>query len=95
MTKWDAIILNEADQVATALRNIESGEVVLTKSGDSISEINIKEEIPLCHKFAVRNIAAQEAINKYGEPIGAASEEIQVGHHVHIHNLKSLRASIK
>jgi altronate dehydratase small subunit len=93
MSNWDAVILSDKDQIATALRNVSSGETVRVKSGSGISEILVKQDIPLCHKFAVEEIAAGDAINKYGEPIGAASEGIVVGSHVHIHNLKSLRAT--
>jgi altronate dehydratase small subunit len=95
MSNWDAVILNEQDQIATALKNVSSGETVRVKSGAMISKILLKQDIPLCHKFSVEDIASGEAINKYGEPIGAASENIAAGHHVHVHNLKSLRASRK
>jgi altronate dehydratase small subunit len=95
MSNWDAIQLDHKDQIATALKNISSGEAIRVKSGDVISVMDISENIPLCHKFATARIMAGEAINKYGEPIGAASIDIEIGRHVHIHNLKSLRASNK
>lgn len=95
MSNWDAVILNEKDQIATVLKNVSSGEAVRVKAGDIVSEFIVSEDIPLCHKFAVEKIAAGSAINKYGEAIGAASSDIEIGHHVHIHNLKSLRATDK
>ena len=92
MSNWDAIVLNQKDQIATALINASAGQTLRVKAGESISEITVNEDIPLCHKFAVTKIAAGTAINKYGETIGAASSDIKIGHHVHVHNLKSLRA---
>jgi altronate dehydratase small subunit len=95
MSNWDAIQLDNKDQIATALKNISSGETIQVKSGEIVSVIDVLEDVPLCHKFAIANIAAGDAVHKYGEPIGAASDDIEIGHHVHIHNLKSLRASNK
>ena len=46
----------------------------------------------LCHKFALRAIAQGEVVVKYGEAIGRATRAIDVGEHVHTHNLMSARA---
>ena len=46
-------------------------------------------EVPAGHKIALRDIAAGEAVVKYGWPIGTASREIRAGEWVHVHNLKS------
>lgn len=93
MSDWDAVILNETDQVATALRQLMAGENAKVKSAQNIKLIIIGEDIPLCHKFAVQDISHGDTINKYGEVIGAASAEIKIGQHVHTHNLRSLRAT--
>ena len=92
MIKWDAVKLSNNDQIAMALRPLNSGETVRVKSPDRIFSIEVAEDIPICHKFALQKITTNEKINKYGEQIGAASESIRAGQHVHIHNLKSLRA---
>ena len=46
------------------------------------------EDIPAGHKVAVRPIAAGAPVHKYGETIGIAADDIPVGAHVHVHNLK-------
>jgi len=51
----------------------------------------LREPIALCHKFALRDIAAGEPIIKYGESIGRATRAIRAGEHVHVHNLVSAR----
>ncbi|MGI9379159.1 MAG: UxaA family hydrolase [Methyloligellaceae bacterium] len=94
MRKWDAVKLSNADQIATALRPLTSGETVQVRFPDDIVTINVSDDIPICHKFALQQISSGEKINKYGEHIGAASKLIRVGQHVHIHNLKSLRATL-
>jgi altronate dehydratase small subunit len=49
------------------------------------------EKIRFGHKFAIRAIGRGEAIIKYGEPIGLATQDIAAGRHVHVHNLESTR----
>ncbi len=41
------------------------------------------------HKYALRKIAADEDIIKYGMPIGHATREIAAGEHVHVENMKT------
>ena len=94
MSKWDAVILNNKDQIATALRPLAAGETVRVKTPEKIITIEVSDDIPICHKFALLVILPDETINKYGESIGAASQEIRTGQHVHVHNIKSLRATI-
>ncbi len=44
------------------------------------------ERIPAGHKVAVRPIAAGEAVRRYGQVIGFATQPIAPGRHVHVHN---------
>ncbi len=85
----DAIRLHGDDHVATALRALKAGEMILLPD---VGEITVSEDIGICHKFAVVAIAAGDEVKKYGEVIGAASDAIAPGDHVHVHNLHSLRA---
>ena len=87
----DAIIIDEDDNVATALRDIESRERVIISIGENFKECLINERIPYGHKFAVKDIARGENIFKYGEVIGRATHNIAVGNHAHIQNIESLR----
>lgn len=45
--------------------------------------------IEIGHKVAACAIEAGEKIIKYGVPIGSATEKIEIGAHVHLHNMKS------
>ena len=51
--------------------------------------IDILEAVTLGQKVARSNILAGEKIIKYGVPIGSATSDIQIGEHVHVHNMKS------
>jgi len=51
----------------------------------------LREDLQFGHKYALRDIAAGEAILKYGLPIGSALEAIPAGAWVHVHNCRSER----
>jgi altronate dehydratase small subunit len=91
----DAIRLSPQDGVATVLRAVARGERLRIGSGEDVVEIEAIENIPLCHKIALAPHAPGDRILKYGEPIGEATQAIRPGGHVHIHNLRSLRARAK
>ena len=75
------------DNVVVAIDFVEKGETVSYKGGST----KAFEDIPVGHKIAIKRIRIGEAVVKYGEIIGIASSEIEVGMHVHIHNVISLR----
>jgi len=89
--KTDAILIKEADNVATALRDIGPEEDATVGIGEKQSRVRIQGAIPYGHKFAVRDIANGEDIIKYGEVIGRATRDIPLGAHAHIQNIESLR----
>ncbi len=88
----DAIVLHEDDDVATALRPLAAGAEVAVRGPDGVSRVRISEDIPLCHKFALRTLVPRTTVRKYGEVIGEMTAEAAAGAHVHVHNLTSLRA---
>ena len=48
---------------------------------------NVEVRLENGHKYAIRPIKAGENVIKYGNPIGHALQDIQVGEQVHTHNL--------
>jgi altronate dehydratase large subunit len=84
-----AIVIDQSDNVATALTNIITGQKVSLVGGRK--SIKAKDDIRVGHKLAIRNIKAGEAVIKYGEVIGRAVVDILVGEHVHTHNTVGLR----
>ncbi|RLG06284.1 MAG: D-galactarate dehydratase, partial [Thaumarchaeota archaeon] len=54
-------------------------------------ELVARSDIPFGHKLAIREIPRGEEIIKYGEVIGRATRDIEIGEHVHVHNVESLR----
>ena len=83
-----AFRIAQNDNVATALCPIEPGTVRLT-GADGLPAVQALESIPMGHKLALRDIAANEPIVKYGVTIGQATQPITTGSWVHLHCMKS------
>lgn len=79
------IIMNPEDNCATSLADIPKNEIIQINGNG----IKINHEIPMGHKFALKNINQGDKIIKYGQIIGVATEDINVGDWIHIHNIKS------
>jgi altronate hydrolase len=78
-----AIRLRPDDNVAVATRRLPEGAQV-GKNGYAVRAL---EAIGLGHKLALTRIRKGEAIRKYGQVIGFASEDIEPGQWVHVHNV--------
>jgi altronate hydrolase len=84
----NVLIINPRDNVAVALRAIEAGEPVLASRREGFPAL---ESIPASHKVALREIAEEEEIIKYGEIVAVSIRPIKKGEWVHTHNLESKR----
>lgn len=80
--------MNEKDNVATAMADIERGITDLTGAAPAACTETI-QDIPFGHKTALCDIRSGEKIIKYGMPIGIATRDILKGEHVHMHNMRS------
>ena len=87
-----ALLINENDNVATVLTLILKRNFVCIWNDDGpIGELRATEDIPLGNKITIRQITKGEYVVKYGNIIDVASNDIGIGHHVHVHNVRSLR----
>jgi arabinonate dehydratase len=74
------IVLVPADSVAIVTERAKAGETPLGKG------VALAGPVSPGHKLARREIAKGEAIIKFGQIIGYATEAIPLGAHVHTHN---------
>jgi predicted RNase H-like nuclease (RuvC/YqgF family) len=81
-----AFQIHANDNVATLLDDA-SGEIQIL--GAKPDKIQLLENIARGHKVALRDIAAKEAVTKFGTRIGHATKPIKRGAWVHLHNLAS------
>ena len=77
------LVLDAADDVAVARRVLVPGEVITV--GDT--KLTVRDEVTIGHKIALRDIAPDTPVTKYGYQIGLARQPIKAGQHVHLHNL--------
>ena len=85
-----AVVIHETDNVATSVTALVKDSLV-TLNGDAGISVKVIQDIPFGHKFALQNITLGDHIIKYGEVIGSATQNIEKGEHVHVHNVESLR----
>ncbi len=71
--------LSDDDNIVVATERTEPGATVA-------SGITARQRIPFGHKVAIRPIAQGEAVVKFGQIIGFASQPIAAGDWVHEHN---------
>ena len=77
----DFIHIHPDDNVAVALHAV--------KAGTEFFGITAREDIPQGHKMALRSLAENDQVVKYGFSIGHATAAVQPGSWVHTHNMKT------
>lgn len=78
-----AIRLHASDNVAIARATLPAGQLVTVPG----AEVTLRESVPAGHKLSLRRIEAGETLVRYGQVIGRARQAIELGSHVHIHNV--------
>jgi (2R)-sulfolactate sulfo-lyase subunit alpha len=92
-----SILLHESgDDVGVAVADLKKGSSAgaVTLEGKAAGKVKLINNVPLGHKVAMRNVAKDQPVLKYGRPVGKAVQAIAKGAHVHTHNLKTMRWSI-
>ena len=78
-----ALKLHPADDVAIALTPLGANKRI-DIAGQAV---RLADDIAAGHKLALRPIEPGQPIRRYGQVIGFATRPIEVGRHVHSHNL--------
>lgn len=85
--------MSNSDSITPYIRLHPQDDVIIARnqllSGTKIEpeKLTIKGLIPPGHKVATRQIKAGEAVRRYNQIIGFATQDIDIGTHVHTHNL--------
>lgn len=80
------------DHVAVAVRNVEPGPAsVVYLENDTDQALTVLENVPLGHKVALVDLAADEAVVEYAVQIAVTRVPIVRGQLVHTHNIRSAR----
>jgi (2R)-sulfolactate sulfo-lyase subunit alpha len=90
------ILLHEPeDDVGVAVTDLKKGSKIgaITLEGKAAGSVHLRDDVPLGHKVAMRDLPKDKPIIKYGRPVGKVVAAISRGAHVHVHNVKTLRWS--
>lgn len=82
-------VVTPEDNVATFIREVDGGETVDIPVNNEVRTVTVNEDIPFGHKVALTDIDEGETVYKYGLSIGYASQPIDAGDWVHVHNVDS------
>lgn len=86
-----AVVINVKDNVATVVENAIIGDNISFFLAQEMKDIVLVSNVPCGHKIAISKISKNQDILKYGESIGKALQDIEIGEHVHVHNIASNR----
>ena len=84
-----ALQVRDEDNVATLLEDATEETVEIVGQAQH-RRVELRAAIALGHKVALRRIAAGSPIIKYGVEIGEATQAIEAGDWVHLHNCRSV-----
>ncbi len=58
---------------------------------DRTIELEARQDIPIGHKVALRDMPVGDTVVKYGIDMGRVVAAIRKGEHAHVHNIKTKR----
>jgi (2R)-sulfolactate sulfo-lyase subunit alpha len=88
------VVHEEGDSVGVVVvEGIERGQELTgwVMDDDKTLTCKAQSDIPIGHKLAIKTLAANDTVIKYGVDIGRAVAPIKVGEHAHVHNIKTKR----
>jgi len=86
--KQRIFVLHRADNVGTALDDLEKGTVEVIGECD-LKEVECIEPVKFGHKMALVDLPVDSEIRKNNVVIARAFKNIKSGQMVHLHNIKS------
>ena len=88
------VVHDEEDSVGVVVvEGVKAGDTLTGWIMDQDREITFKaaSAIPIGHKLAIKPLAKDATVIKYGTDIGRVVAPIGVGEHAHVHNIKTKR----
>ena len=88
------LVHDKRDNVGVVVvEDLKAGNEMLCVVTEDNSDFRLaaREDVPIGHKIALKDLKEGDTIIKYGEDIGRVIAPIATGEHVHVHNLKTKR----
>ena len=88
------VVHDEGDSVGVVVvEGVKSGQKlngwIMDQDKDIV--IDARSDIPIGHKLAIKQLAKDSTVIKYGIDIGRVIAPIAVGEHAHVHNIRTKR----
>ena len=88
------VLHDPRDSVAVVV--VEGVAAGMTLTGLILDEdrtitLECRQDIPIGHKVALKDMSAGDTVLKYGVDIGKVVQPIARGQHAHVHNIKTKR----
>ncbi|MBQ9904710.1 MAG: UxaA family hydrolase [Synergistaceae bacterium] len=77
--KINALMIDETDNVVTCVEEVSAGSDVVYRKGNDILTVKAIDDIPYCHKAALKDFAEGEDVIKYGESLGKTNVAVKKG----------------
>lgn len=88
-------VVHEArDSVGVVVvENVHAGQELTgwIMAEDQTIHFKTLNDIPIGHKIALKDLAVNDTVMKYGVDIGKVVKSIKKGEHLHVHNVKTKR----
>jgi (2R)-sulfolactate sulfo-lyase subunit alpha len=88
------LVHEHADNVGVVVvEDLAAGTDMLciVTADNSSFRLTAKQDVPIGHKIALKDLAEGDTAIKYGVDIGRIAAPVKTGEHVHVHNLKTKR----
>jgi len=88
------VVHDEGDSVGVVVvEGVKAGDALTGWIMDQDKELAVtaKTDIPIGHKLAIKALAKDATVIKYGADIGRVVAAIGVGEHAHVHNIRTKR----
>jgi (2R)-sulfolactate sulfo-lyase subunit alpha len=79
-----AVVVVEGIKAGTPLTGLILDE-------DRTIQLECRQDIPIGHKVALKDMSVGDTVIKYGVDIGKVVQPIRKGDHAHVHNIKTKR----
>lgn len=88
-------LVHEADDSVgvVAVEGVKAGQKLngWVMAEDETVTFEVRDDIPIGHKIALKPLAKGDTVIKYGTDIGRVVQPIKQGEHLHVHNVKTKR----
>jgi (2R)-sulfolactate sulfo-lyase subunit alpha len=88
-------VLHDADDsvAVVVVEGVKAGTAMTGWVMDDDRTVNLpaRQDIPIGHKVALKDMAPGDTVVKYGIDMGKVVAPIKAGEHAHVHNIKTKR----